>query len=305
MTFWVDVTLGLMVASSAVGLAAIVRERLYPTTAKSRIRLDDTSEMHSPPSQDQQPLASSLEQTRYYALRATIARIEAQSAASALEDDLREAARMRDEWATFQGMVGPDRSASFPLMITAVVVLTALNVLPSWWAAEGLLLGETETSFAAIIIAFGGLLAMIGIAHMTKMAWTIQRRAMLLLTLSLIAVEGFLRSHFISASSTGTLTTAISQAVAEVAITAAVIGVGCICLLQSEPYAVWMARRSARHAERRVRRGRQAARAAADLWYSEAALLRHFAHATEEAGSWDNQILAEIRAAEDALRPGR
>ena len=125
------------------------------------------------------------------------------------------------------------------------IVVSIVDVLPAYWAAQALGNGVTDTWLVTGIL----------VAGLTGVAWMMshyrnrggrgQFLAAIFFTVALILVEAFLRVRYLLVVNDATVFDAALQGVVLAGISGVLVWVGYMKLVDAEPYATWKRRRSA------------------------------------------------------------
>ena len=125
------------------------------------------------------------------------------------------------------------------------IVVSIVDVLPAYWAAQALGNGVADTWLVTGIL----------VAGLTGVAWMMshyrnrggrgQLLAAIIFTLGLIVVEAFLRVRYLLVVNDATVFDAALQGVVLAGISGVLVWVGYMKLVDAEPYATWKRRRSA------------------------------------------------------------
>ena len=125
------------------------------------------------------------------------------------------------------------------------IVVSIVDVLPAYWAAQALGNGVADTWLVTGIL----------VAGLTGVAWMMshyrnrggrgQLLAAMIFTFGLIVVEAFLRVRYLLVVNDATVFDAALQGVVLAGISGVLVWVGYMKLVDAEPYATWKRRRSA------------------------------------------------------------
>jgi hypothetical protein len=128
------------------------------------------------------------------------------------------------------------------------IVVSVVDVLPAYWAAQALGNGVTDTWLVTGILVTG----LTGVAwmmsHYRNRGGRAQLRTAVIVTFALILVEAFLRVRYLLVVNDATTFDAALQGAVLACVSGVLVWVGYMKLVDAEPYATWKRRRAAQRA---------------------------------------------------------